>query len=236
MKPVALIGHDPAETFGVAVPALEAAGLQTHVHRSSVSGPPLPGIDEVSGLVVFGGAMNVDMTDSHPFLLAERDLVRRAVRDGVPFMGICLGAQMLARALDVPVFPAPVKEIGFSTLRQTEAGASDPLLSVFSEGDKVFHWHEDTFELPPDAVLLGTGDHVKVQAFRFAERAWGLQFHFEVDEAELELWLEEAGPDLKSSWGKSAAEIREEAGLYLTDQERRAGELFGRFADIVRDG
>ncbi len=234
MKPVLLIGHDVWETFGLARPALEAQELDLLVHDSRAEGAVLPGIEDVSGIVVFGGEMNVDQTDRYPFLAGERALVGEAVDRGIPYLGICLGAQVLARAVDTPVFPAPVKEIGFAELHPTEAAPDDPLVSVFEDGDMVFHWHEDTFDLPPGAVLLATGDHVEVQAFRVGDRAWGLQFHFEVDRPELELWLDDAGDGLKEAWGKSADEIRREAALHLATQERRAGELLRRFAAEVR--
>lgn len=233
MKPVVLIGHDAWESFGLAPGALRAEGLDVRIHNAREDGPA-PDVDEVGGIVVFGGEMNVDETGRFPFLAAERDLTKRAIDRGVPFLGICLGAQMLARAQDVPVVKAPVREIGFAALHPTAKAAADPLMSVFSDGDMVFHWHEDTFALPDGAVLLGTGDHVQVQVLRVEDRAWGLQFHFEVDRKELEMWLRDAGDSLKQAWGKSAGEIREEAEQYLAIQELRARQLFRRFAWEVR--
>lgn len=234
MRPILLIGHDRSETFGVAPGVLGDAGADVLEHRAGTPRSALPALDDVSGAVVFGGEMNVDQTDEHPYLVSERTLVREAVDRGVPLLGICLGAQMLARALGREVFPAPVKEIGFTPLRPTPEAADDPLLSAFADGDMVFHWHEDTFELPPEALLLATGDEVKVQAFRVGERAWGLQFHFEVDAAELELWLEDAGEGLEERWGKAAETIRREAERYLVRQHELAAHVFRRFADVVR--
>ena len=235
MKPVALIAHDVWETFGVVPKALGGAGVDLLLHEARKE-ESLPRIEDVSAVVIFGGEMNVDETERFPFLLAERELVRDCVRHGVPYLGICLGAQMLARASDVPVIKAAVKEIGFAALRPTAEASADPLVSTFSDGDMVFHWHEDTFDLPEGAVLLATGDHVRVQAFRVGERAWGLQFHFEVDRDELAMWLRDAGDGLKEAWGKSADEIRGEAERYLAIQESRARELFRRLAEIVKVG
>lgn len=234
MGPVLLVGHDHYETFGVVPAALEAAGLEVREHDSSRLGPPPTDPGQLGGLVVFGGVMNVDETVRFPFLAAERELVRRALDDGVPFLGICLGAQMLARALEVPVYRAPVREIGFSALHPTEVAQEDPLVSVFADGDMVFHWHEDTFDLPQGAVLLGTGDEVKVQAFRIGERAWGLQFHLELDREELELWLRVAGPEGVAAWGSTPDELRAQADRFLHRQEERSRELFRRFAALVR--
>jgi GMP synthase (glutamine-hydrolysing) len=232
MRRVLLVGHDPNETFGVAPGTLEAAGLERIEYRAGRD--ELPSVSQVAGVVVFGGAMNVDETERYPFLGSERDLLRSAVDAGVPCLGICLGSQMLVRALEHPVYPAGVREFGFHPLHPTAAAADDPLLSVFGDGDQVFHWHEDTSELPEGATLLATGDHVEMQAFRYEDRAWGLQFHFEVDRAEIELWLKAAGEQVCLAWGKSPREILDETERFIQDHERRARELFGRFWEIAR--
>ena len=233
MKPIVLIGHDKDETFGLAPTSFAAAGQEVLEYRAGADGE-LPDLDRASGVVMFGGEMNVDMTDRFPFLVGERMYVREAVDRGIPYLGICLGAQMLARALDRSVFPASVREIGFNVLHPTAAAGDDALVAAFADGDHVFHWHEDTFDLPDGAVLLATGDDVALQAFRVGERAWGLQFHFEVDRPEVELWLDSAGPHVVESWGKTTPQILDEANRHLATQEARAREVFRRFADVVR--
>jgi len=232
MKPFLLIGHDPNETFGVAPSTLSASGKDVRLHRAG-SADVLPSVDDVAGVMVFGGAMNVDMTDEHPYLAEERDFVRDAVGNGIPFLGICLGAQMLARALEGRVYPAGIRELGFNPLRPTPQASDDPLLSVFADGDMVFHWHEDTFELPHGAALLARGDDVPMQAFRIGERAWGMQFHLEVDRPELELWLKAAGEDVVRAWGSTTEQLILEADRHLDTQEAKAREVFRRFADVV---
>ena len=234
MRPVLLIGHDDWETFGVAPGTLEEDGLPWIGHLSH-TGRPLPDLSEISGLVIYGGVMNVHMTHEYPFLDAERRHVRAAVEAGIPYLGICLGGQMLARALDHAVYPAGVREIGFNVLHPTPEAADDPLFSVFADGDPVFHWHEDTFDLPEAATLLATGDDVRSQAFRYGEMAWGTQFHFEVDRAEIDLWLKIAGDDEVRSWGKTSEEIRAEADRLIDAHEARARTLFRRFWELVRD-
>jgi len=233
MRPILLIGHDDWETFGVAPGSLEAAEIPSREHLAH-RGHPLPSLSEISGVVLYGGVMNVDQTEEHPFLADERAFVRRAVDTGVPYLGICLGAQMLARALDHPVVPAGIREIGFHPLHPTAAAKDDPLLSVFEDGDRVFHWHQDTFPLPDGATLLATGDEVPVQAFCYGDAAWGLQFHFEVDRNELDIWLKTAGEDGVRAWGSTTEQIQAQADTYLDDHERRARAVFGRFWEIVR--
>jgi GMP synthase (glutamine-hydrolysing) len=233
VRPTLLIGHDPNETFGLAPSGLAGSGVEVLEHRA-FSGAVLPPVDAVSGVVVFGGSMNVDMTARYPFLREERAFVRRAVDAGVPFLGICLGAQMLARAMDRDVYPAGIRELGFNVLHLTPEANADPLMSVFRDEDMVFHWHEDTFDPPEGATILGTGDEVHLQAFRIGDRAWGMQFHFAIDRAELGIWLEAAGEDVVRAWGKSTAEVLDESRRYLGTQETRATELFGRFGEVAR--
>jgi len=233
MNPVLLIGHDGGETFGVGPRGLGEGEVDVLRHHA-LEGQPLPPLDHVSGVVVFGGSMNVDMTDRYPFLAEERAFIRKAVETGVPYLGICLGSQMLARAMDRRVYPAGVRTLGFSALHLTPEAGDDPLMSVFRDSDMVFHWHEDTFELPEGATVLGTGDDVHLQAFRIGDRAWGTQFHFEVDRAEVEQWLEAAGEDVVREWGSTTARVLEESDRHLATQERRATEVFARFADVVR--
>jgi GMP synthase (glutamine-hydrolysing) len=232
MRPVVLIGHADWETFGVAPGTFDDAGVPWLEHRAH-TGAELPDLSEISGIVLYGGAMNVDATDHYPFLSDERLFIRKAVDAGVPYLGICLGAQMLARALDHPVHPAGVREIGFNALRPTAAAADDELLSVFGDGDMVFHWHEDTFELPHGAELLARGDDVPMQAFRMGERAWGVQFHLEIDRPELDLWLKAAGEDVVRAWGSTTEQLIDDAGRHLDAQEAKAREVFRRFADVV---
>lgn len=232
MSHVLLIGHDPNETFGVAPSTLSAAGMTVRLHLAG-TGDVLPQVDDVAGVAVFGGSMNVDMTDEHPYLAEEREFVRDVVANDIPFLGICLGAQMLARALDGRVYPAGIREIGFNALRPMPQASDDPLLSVFADGDMVFHWHEDTFELPQGATLLARGDDVPMQAFRTGQRAWGMQFHLEVDRPELELWLRAAGEDVVRAWGSTTEQLIQQADKYLDPQEAKAREVFRRFADVV---
>ena len=232
MRPVVLIGHAAWETFGAAPSTLEAAGLPWIEHLAHAS-DRLPALDDVSAVVVFGGDMNVDLTVRYPFLEPERELIAAAVASSVPVLGICLGGQMLARALGHPVRPAGIREIGFKPLRPTAEAAADPLFSLYGDGDTVFHWHQDTFELPEGATLLAAGDEVHTQAFRYGETAWGTQFHFEVDRAELDLWLKTAGEDGVAAWGSSVEEIRAQADRELERHEARARELFRRFWGIV---
>lgn len=235
MKPLLLVKNDPVDTFGVAVSALTEAGADVIQLDATDPDAARPALDELSGVVMFGGVMNVDEVDEHPFLKENRDLTRDTVANGIPFLGVCLGAQMLARAFDAPVWRA-IKEVGFEPVRPLPAAADDPLLCVWRDGDPVFQWHQDTMELPAGAQPLATGDRIAVQAYRLGPAAWATQFHFEIDGAELELWLDDVRDmDLKAVWGKSHDEIRAEAAVHMSAHEVKGSEMFARFARVAAE-
>jgi GMP synthase (glutamine-hydrolysing) len=233
MNPVLCVRNDRDDTLGITVAALAEAGLP--VTRLDAFDPEAqwPRLDDISGLVVFGGEMNVDEVERYPYLLTQRQLMRRAVDAGLPVLGICLGAQILARALDARVYRAPVRELGFKPLMLTEAGRIDPLVGAFHSGDRVFQWHEDTFDLPDGGELLAVGDDVKMQAFRTGRNAWGVQFHFEVDAEGVNAWLRTAEPSLERVWHRTGEEVRDELRLHLDAQQQRSHELFRAFGELI---
>ena len=173
MKPLLCIRNDRDDTLGITCSTLATAGVPLMRLDAFDASVQWPALEEISGLIIFGGEMNVDEVDVHPQLLTQRDLMRRAVDAGLPVLGICLGAQMLARAFGARVFRAPVRELGFKPVRVSDEGERDLLLGAFSTGDLVFQWHEDTFDLPDGADLLVAVDDVPNQAFRLGRTAWG---------------------------------------------------------------
>jgi len=233
MKPLLVIRHERTDTLGVAGGAFEEEGLPISILDAWGDGS-WPGREEVAAYLVMGGAMNVDQIGRHPYLGLERELIRGLIEAGVPVMGVCLGAQLMARAVDEPVIRAPQRKCGFFPVYPTEEGASDPVASVFAAGDLEFHWNEDTFALPPGARLLASGSDGTVDAFRIGERAWGIAFHPEVDRPELDGWIEAVGSKLEPVWGRSPEDLRKEATERLPEHEERGRELFRRFARCVK--
>ena len=236
MRPILFVRCDPLETFGIARDAVESAGAQVRTWDAIDTDADRPDLDDVEGVVLFGSSYNVEHADEQPFIKELRELTAEAVERGTPYLGVCFGAQVLAWALDAPVGKADVREVGFEPLRPTPAAAADPLVSHYEDGDMVFQWHMDTFELPDGAELLAAGDHVRHQAYRVNDRTWGIQYHFEIDRAEIESWLKAfaAEADLLPTWGKTNEQVRAEADRYLAGHERKGRETFRRFAELVR--
>jgi GMP synthase-like glutamine amidotransferase len=236
VEPVLLVRNDRYESFGVAASALTAADVEVLTVDATSGRSDLPPLEAISGVVTFGGTVNVDQVHAYPYLARVRAFTAEALERGVPYLGICLGSQILARAVGVEVAPGPVREVGFEPVRRDPAADDDPLLSFLEQDEMVLQWHEDTHELPPEAVRLVTGDAVAVQAYRIGQSAWGIQFHLEVDRWELEWWLgvADAAMDIEATWGKSAAAIRAEAERHMPRQEERGREIFRRFAEVAR--
>jgi GMP synthase (glutamine-hydrolysing) len=235
MTRLLFVRFDDDDTFGVGPAAVEAAGATVRIWNASDPALDRPSLDGIDGLVVFGSVDNVEHADEKPFIKEAAELMREAVEDRTPVLGVCFGGQLLAWALDAPVGKGPVRELGFEEIRPTPAATHDPLFSLLADGDRAFQWHMDTFGLPEGAELLATGDAVTNQAFRYGDLAWGTQFHFEVDRAEVELWLDEFSSqgDLEAEWGKPPDRVVDEMDRFIAEHEARGREIFARFAHVA---
>ncbi|MCE7904046.1 MAG: type 1 glutamine amidotransferase [Gammaproteobacteria bacterium PRO9] len=146
--------HVPHEILGTLDPLLKDAGFRIRYVNFGRDPGAVPDLDGYDGLIVLGGPMNCDEVTRYRHLATEVGAIRTAVGDGKPVLGICLGAQLLARALGAPVTRNPRKEIGWYDLMPTDEGRQDPLFRHFDEVEKVFQWHGDTFAIPPGAMHL----------------------------------------------------------------------------------
>ncbi len=181
--------HVPYEPLGTLDPLLKEAGFRIRYVNFGREPESRPSLDGYEALIVLGGPMNSDQIDSYPNLLTEVEIIREAVSKNTSVLGICLGAQLLAKAIGGSVTRNETREIGWYDVALTQDGQNDPVLSNFSPVQRVFQWHEDGIRLPPAALQLATSDASAVQAFRYGEHAYGFQFHLEVDRSLVERWL-----------------------------------------------
>ncbi|MHB8791660.1 MAG: type 1 glutamine amidotransferase [Desulfobulbaceae bacterium] len=168
--------HVPFEGLGSIEPWLESNGHTLTCTRFFES-PDLPGPEAVDLLVVMGGPMSVNDEDKFPWLVLEKQFVREVIESGKPVLGICLGAQIIAKAMGAKVFPNQQKEIGWFPIHPISS-CGDAGFS-FPQSETVFHWHGETFDLPPGAIRLAKSEGCENQAFQLGKRVIGLQFHLE---------------------------------------------------------
>lgn len=149
----------------------------------------------IEAVILLGGPMNVYEEEKYPFLKAEDVFIKQILKKEIPYLGICLGSQLLAKAAGAKVGRSPQKEVGFFDIKLTKEGSSDPLLKDLPSGLKVFQWHEDMFDIPQNEVLLASSENCPHQAFRVGKNAYGLQFHVEVTPEIVDSWIEAYAKD-----------------------------------------
>lgn len=223
---VLFIHHLDYETGGHASTTLESAEIPTRRVAFPAQAPPL---DEIAGIIAFGGQMAADQIEQFPSLQITIDLLRRAVDAEIPVFGLCLGHQMLGMALGARLHPGAVDEVGLHSLRVIEA---DPYLNHHTGELSTIQWHTDTVELPAGATLLATNQTCENQGFRYGS-AVGLQFHLEVDRQILDLWLDEEGMTAELTEGETAENLRERFAQ-STGLSEIAAAGFSAFADDAR--
>lgn len=226
--------HVPYEPLGTLDPLLKEAGFRIRYVNFGRDPDLCPNLDGYEALIVLGGPMNSDQIDSYPNLQTEVEIIRKAVEQQKSVLGICLGAQLLAKALGGTVGRNETREIGWYDVELTDAGAQDPVLSTFARSQQVFQWHEDGIGLPDDAVRLARSEASDVQAFRYGDHAYGFQFHLEVNERLVDRWL--TVPDNQAVLEDEAgsvdpAEIREQTGRSIADLETLSRQTFSRWID-----
>lgn len=163
----------------------------------SKKGYKIPDPSGYNALIVMGGPMNVYETDEFPYLIEEEKIIKTAIERNYLVLGICLGAQMMAKALGAKVTKGKTKEIGWYDINLTEDGIEDKTLGQLGNKVKVFQWHGDTFDIPSGAVRLAGSELFPNQAFRYGKRAYALQFHLEVTEDIIKNWLKHGEEELK---------------------------------------
>lgn len=189
---VLVFQHVPFEGLGALEPALQNRGCAIDYVRFFAD-DPLPAPADVDFLVAMGGPMSVNDEAALPWLAAEKEFIRRHVATGKPYLGVCLGAQLLASALGARVFPNREKEIGWFPVAGLPV--RDPAVFRFPATAEVFHWHGETFDLPTGAVQLARSRACENQAFQIGA-AIGLQFHLETTPATARALVEHARAEI----------------------------------------
>jgi GMP synthase-like glutamine amidotransferase len=199
------------------------------------AGETIPSLDDADALLVFGGPMNVDDEQQYPWLRRETEMIREAALGGRPILGVCLGGQLLAKSLGARVTKNPQPEVGLLEIDLTDAGVADPLFEGWPCRTPVVQWHSDTFALPAGSVLLASSPACRNQAFRYGDRAYGLQFHPEVTADMVAEWADvpayaEAMRQIKTRVGDDPfARVTTEASALAL----RARSLYDNFRALV---
>ncbi len=182
--------HGGEARAGIFGEVIQERGHQLDEWSLAWEEPPPQALDAYGAVLVFGGAMHADQDDRHPWLREENLLLARLLDLHTPLLGVCLGAQLIAKAAHASVGPAPEPEIGWYRVELTAAASGDPVLGALPPAFDSFQWHYYTHGLPAGAEELARSASC-TQAFRLGDQAWGVQFHPEVTREQIEGWLAE---------------------------------------------
>jgi len=184
-------------------------------------------------VVVLGGPMNVDEEERFPFLKQENDFIQKVLKAGIPYLGICLGSQLLAKAAEARVVKSPVKEIGWYQVKLTTEGKKDPLFAGFREAGPVYQWHGDMFQIPVHGRLLASAQGCPHQALKVGKNAYGLQFHVEVTDKSIKEWCDEyCETDLPGRLDH-AKSMMKDYWKYKKAFDAQAQRLYQNFLEII---
>ena len=235
MPKLLVFQHVAHEILGTLDPLLRDSGCRIRYVNFGRTNYEIPDLKNYDGLIVLGGQMNVDQVEEYPYLIPELEAIKDAIVLDIPLLGICLGSQLLAKALGADVSRNNCKEIGWYDVNVTDEGRNDPLVSKFKEVEKLFQWHGDTFDIPDGAVRLATSDKCRNQAYRYGNKIYGFQFHLEVDEAMIHRWLEAPTNQKELEELKGIINpdhIRKETPDYIKDLISLSDKTFAEFINL----
>jgi GMP synthase (glutamine-hydrolysing) len=203
------IRHVPFEDLGSFASVLRERGFAVAYRDAGLDDLGAPDLVDADLLIVLGGPIGVYETRDYPFLKGEIAVVERRLRAGRPVLGLCLGAQIMAKALGARVFNGKRKELGWSPLELTDSGRKSALAELGGR-TAVLHWHGDTFDLPREAELLASTRLYANQAFAWRRYALGLQFHVEATRRGLERWFVGHALEIATTRGVELGKLRRE--------------------------
>jgi len=228
--------HVAVEPLGTLDALIRARGHRIRFHNFERHPHAEPQVDRYRGLIVLGGPMNVEDQDRRPHLKTELRAIERALEQGKPVLGICLGAQLLAHVLGAPVQRHSQAEMGWYDVHMSTEGRRDPVLGAAGERLPVFQWHSYSYDLPSGATHLARTETCEQQAFRFGSNAYGFQFHLEADVDVIERWL--ALPAFRAELAAARLPtdeqaIRAETEKLVAATRSSADAVFNKFLDLV---
>ena len=228
------ISHERDAGPGVFVDTLTAAGAEHDEWFVAEGGPPAADPTGYDAVMVFGGSMNADEEAKYPWMVAEKTLLGELLDRGVPLLGVCLGAQLLAECAGGRAIPAREPEIGWPEVELTVAGRSDPLTSGLSSVFEAFSWHGYECLLPERATILARSAAC-TQAYRLGDApVWGIQFHAEVTAADAAHWTDHAAAEPAAiRVGLDPALLRAQTAPRIEAWNRLGRALCGRFLTAV---
>ena len=228
MPTAVALRHVPFEDLGLLGPLLERRGWRVSYRDAAVDS--FADVD-ADLLIVLGGPIGAYEDAAYPWLADELRATERRLAAGLPTLGICLGSQLMARALGARVYPGHAKEIGWSPLLLTDAGRRSCLAAVGNAA--VLHWHGDTFDLPEGATLLASTALYPNQAFAWKGRAMALQFHLEATAAGLERWYIGHAAEIAATPNIDVASLRAAAQRHAPVLAPPAEHVFGAWLDGI---
>ena len=231
MKTATVIRHLAFEDLGSLTDALKQ---QNYVIKYVEAG--LDSISKIQPLspdlvVILGGPIGAYEEQDYPFLVDELRLLERRLQADLPTLGICLGAQLMARALGARVYPGADKEIGWSPLKLSDAGRNSALSNLAAEYTDVLHWHGDTFDLPVGATHLASSQKYQNQAFSWGKSALALQFHPEVTPLGLERWFIGHAGEINATFDINVQALRADTARYAPQLEIQASKFWHTWLD-----
>lgn len=226
MKTLVALRHLAFENLGLLAPLLQAQGWRIHYYDLGVDELWKLDLSQVDLLAVLGGPIGAEEDERYPFLVEEIQLVRERLATRRPMLGICLGAQLIARALGTRVRSMGRKEIGYAPISLTPRGERSPLAAIGEQ--PVLHWHGDQFDLPDGIESLATTPVCANQAFMVEQHTMAWQFHLEVEAARIEQWLIGHTAELAQAQ-ISTQRLRDEAKLHSSALERALGRVVSQW-------
>jgi GMP synthase (glutamine-hydrolysing) len=216
-----VLRHEPFEHLGHFATVLEKNHVEYRYHDID---EPLPR-EDYNAVIIMGGPMSVN--DNSSGLLDELGLIERALLKDVPLLGVCLGSQLIAKALGARVYRNTELEIGWEKVWLTEAGKDDPLFGKTESPETYFHWHSETFDLPSGAEWLAYSEKCRHQAYRYGRRVYGIQFHPEITAEMITDWCGQP---------VNCRDVEQLAGpidARLHDQREAAGRILGAWLELL---